>query len=85
MTFPFMVQGLRRYQVRYSVHGEDGTYMSKDRTFRSLRQAGEFIVSILKDRNLEFGSIHAVEVQELTEKEQHALYLFTDGELDLRK
>ena len=78
---------VRRYRIRYADYGDEatGTYISKDREFRSLRSAGEFIVKLLDSSNREFLAIAAVEVEGLTEEERSALVFFTEGKLDLRR
>ena len=73
---------VRRYKVRYGVHGVNGgDYATTVREFTSLRAVGEFAQDLPSDH--EFLDIRAVQYETLTPQECEALAVFSGGRVKL--
>lgn len=76
--------GIRRYRVRYTEE-KDGSYTTRYKELRSLREAGEFIQQVSRQESLSFSQIQAVDYGSLTEQEMTMLDYFSDGALKKSK
>lgn len=72
---------VRRYQVKYVVHEEGGTYSYQHKEFRALRDAAVFIDTILSNDQQEFLEIKAVIYDSLTPSERGIVVLLTNSRI----
>lgn len=71
---------VRRYRVKYAVYEEEGgAYSLKYKEFRSLREAADFIVSVLDDAHQDFSEIRVLTYGPLSDSESSMLKFLTDG------
>ena len=71
---------VRRYRVKYAVYEEEGgAYQLKYKELRSLREAADFILTVLDDPHQEFSEIRVLTYGTLSESELSMLTFLTDG------
>jgi len=73
-------RAVQRYRVKYTVM-DDGSYSSKYREVRSLREAGEFVKSVVDSPSQEFVEVRLVTYAPLSPEEMKMLVFFSDGRL----
>lgn len=76
-----MGSSVQRYRVKYTVY-DGGSYSSKYREVRSLREAGEFIKLVVDSPSQEFNEVRLVTYAALSEDEMRMLVFFADGRLE---